>query len=64
MPLVKDSPLVKIIAEQEKGGFVEKVPTCVNGDVQCVPHHAVHRDSSKPPVRIIYDCSCRQSKHH
>ena len=54
----------KIIAEQEKRGYVEKVCTCVDGDVHYIPHHAVHKDSSTTPIRIVYDCSCRQSKHH
>ena len=51
----------KIVAEQEK---CEKVPTCVDGDVHYIPHHAVHKDASATPIRIVYDCSCRQSKHH
>ena len=54
----------KIIAEQEKRGFVEKVPTCVDGDVHYIPHHAVHKDSSTTPIGIVYDCNCHQSKHH
>ena len=31
-----------IIAEQERRGFVEKVPTFISGNVHYIPHHAVH----------------------
>jgi len=55
-----------IIAEQERRGFVEKVPTSIStsGNVHYIPHHAVHKDSSTTPIRIVYDCSCRQSDRH
>ena len=50
-----------IIAEQERRGFVEKVLTFISGNVHYIPHHAVHKDSSTTPIRIVYDSSCRQS---
>ena len=29
-----------------------------------IPHHAVKKQSATTPVRIVYDCSCRQSPCH
>ena len=29
-----------------------------------IPHHAVKKQSATTPVRIVYDCSCRQSPRH
>ena len=26
-----------------------------------IPHHGVRKDSSTTPIRIVYDCSCRES---
>ena len=31
-----------IIAEQERRGFAEKVPTFISGNLHYIPHHAVH----------------------
>ena len=52
-----------IIAEQEMRGFIEKVKdTDLESDcVHNIPHHPVKKDSSTTPIRIAYDCSCRQS---
>ena len=54
-----------IIADQVKRGFIEMVR---EGEVpyNChfIPHHAVKKQSATTPVRIVYDCSCRQSPHH
>ena len=27
-----------------------------------IPHHPVRKESSTTPIRIVYDCSCRQSQ--
>ena len=50
----------KIIQEQLHRGFNEKVtdPQSTTGHVHYIPHHAVLRDSSTTPLRIVYDCSC------
>ena len=41
-----------IKAEQDKRGFVEKVPpTYVSGNVCYIPHHAVHKASSTTPIQ-------------
>ena len=29
-----------------------------------IPHHAVEKDSPTTPIRIVFDCSCRQSSNH
>ena len=30
--------------------------------VHYIPHHPVRKESSTTPIRIVYDCSCRQSQ--
>ncbi|XP_062596767.1 uncharacterized protein LOC134258250 [Saccostrea cucullata] len=53
-----------IIEEQERKGFIEKVPedTKTSSVVHYIPHHYVKKDSSTTPIRIVYDCSCRESR--
>ncbi|XP_052799095.1 uncharacterized protein LOC128230691 [Mya arenaria] len=53
----------EIIREQRDRGFIEEVDTNVKNDhpIHCIPHHGVKKDSVTTPVRIVYDCSCRQS---
>ena len=51
-----------IIKEQEMRGFIEKVNNSNgHGSVHYIPHHPVRKQSSTTPIRIVYDCSCRQS---
>ena len=52
-----------IIAEQEQRQFIERATendTCTAG-IHYIPHHPVYKKSSTTPVRIVYNCSCRQS---
>ncbi|XP_048745808.2 uncharacterized protein LOC125658566 [Ostrea edulis] len=52
-----------IIRDQESRGFVEKVPTeeiSTKKQIHYIPHHPVKKDSITTPIRIVYDCSCRQ----
>ena len=57
----------KIIKDQEQRGFIEKVET--HGEtktenlIHYIPHHPVKKDSATTPVRIVYDCSCRENSH-
>ncbi|XP_063420482.1 uncharacterized protein LOC134705689 [Mytilus trossulus] len=54
----------EIIEEQEKRGFIEKVEEDLvkpNTKLHYIPHHAVKKDSATTPIRIVYDCSCRQT---
>ena len=53
----------EIIREQERRGFIELVPTEKEppSQVHYILHHPVKKDLSTTPVRIVYDCSCRQS---
>lgn len=52
-----------IITDQEARGFIEKVPpNCQSTNAHYLPHHPVKKDSTTTPIRIVYDCSCRQSK--
>ncbi|XP_065895991.1 uncharacterized protein [Dysidea avara] len=65
--LAKDPELLsmygQIIAEQESKGFIEKVDNFNTKQTHYIPHRAVRKDSATTPVRIVYDCSCRQSAH-
>ena len=55
----------QIIADQEARGFIEQIDTsCGHSDTHYIPHHAVEKDSSTTPIRIVFDCSCRQSSSH
>ncbi|XP_052224051.1 uncharacterized protein LOC127839707 [Dreissena polymorpha] len=53
-----------IIAEQERRGFIERVPLGQESaeQVHYIPHHPVKKESSTTSIRIVYDCSCRQSR--
>ena len=53
----------EIISEQIKPGFIEEVSdsSVPNHQVHYIPHHGVKKDSVTTPIRIVYDCSCRQS---
>ena len=53
----------EIINEQVKRRFIEEVSdSCVpNHQVHNIPHHGVKKDLVITPIRIVYDCSCRQS---
>ena len=53
-----------IIQEQEAKGFIERVNhDCVRTAVHYIPHHPVRKESSTTPIRIVFDCSCRQSSN-
>ena len=53
----------EILKEQEHRGFIEQVEHS-SKTTRChyIPHHAVKKDSQTTPIRIVYDCSCHQSK--
>ena len=53
------------ITDQLSRGFIEKVKEAdVLQNCHFIPHHAVKKDSSTTPVRIVYDCSCHLSPNH
>ncbi|XP_053403265.1 uncharacterized protein LOC123558686 [Mercenaria mercenaria] len=54
----------EIIAEQERLGFIEKVPDDVTSPkmLHYIPHLPIKKDSATTPIRIVYDCSCRSSQ--
>ena len=54
----------QIIADQEHKGFIEKVDNFNTKQTHYIPHRAIRKDSDTTPVRIVYDCSCKQSSHH
>lgn len=53
-----------IITEQEQRNFIEQIPNHNTNSVHYIPHHPVRKNSPTTPVRIVYDCSCRQSSKH
>ena len=55
-----------IIIEQEKRVFIERVthPETTVGTCHYLPHHAVFKESATTPIRVVYECSCRQSQEH
>ncbi len=66
--LAKSPPLLEtygnIIDDQENRGFIERIePQETEDAVHYIPHHPVIKNSATTPVRIVYDCSCRQSSN-
>ena len=53
----------EVIAEQERRGFIERVDSELPNDkkVHFIPHFPVKKDSTTTPIRIVYDCSCRET---
>ncbi|XP_033729885.1 uncharacterized protein LOC117319145 [Pecten maximus] len=53
-----------IIKDQEKRGFIERVQEGEdkNERAHYIPHHPVKKDSPTTPIRIVFDCSCKE-KH-
>ena len=53
-----------IIQEQPSRGFIERVnnPDTTNGVCHYIPHHAVLKNSTTTPLRIVYDCSFKQGE--
>ena len=49
--------------DQEKCGFIEKVDVTKETDnrVYYNPHHGVRKESLTTPIKIVYNCSCRDS---
>ena len=55
----------EIISDQVKRGFIERVTESeIPHNCHFIPHHPVKKDSTTTPIRIVYDCSCRQSPSH
>ncbi|XP_028410384.1 uncharacterized protein LOC114533007 [Dendronephthya gigantea] len=52
-----------VIVNQCNQGFIEKVenPSMNTGTCHYLPHHAVFKESSTTPLRVVYDCSCSTS---
>lgn len=55
----------QIITKQEARGFIERVePQSDHSRAHYIPHHAVEKNSPTTPIRIVFDCSCRQSPNY
>ena len=47
-----------IIKEQLKLNFIEEVENpMISPNTHYLPHHAVKKESSTTPIRIVYNCS-------
>jgi len=53
-----------ILADQERKGFIERVKDFQTQQAHYIPHRPVKKDSNTTPIRIVYDCSCKQSSEH
>jgi hypothetical protein len=52
-----------IIQEQENRKYIERVDESSTANrVHYIPHHGVKKNSTTTPIRIVYDCSCRESE--
>ena len=53
----------KILTKQEHCGFIERVHSPTD-PMKChyIPQHAIRKYSQTTLIRIVYDCSCHQSK--
>ncbi|XP_074658424.1 uncharacterized protein LOC141911298 [Tubulanus polymorphus] len=51
----------RIIEDQLSRDFIERVHDDDETRGHYLPHHSVKKDSKTTPIRIVYDCSCRQS---
>ena len=52
-----------IIMEQLQRGFIELVSNDNTSVGHYIPHHPVYKDSITTPIRIVYDCSCKQANN-
>ena len=51
-----------IIKDKEQRGFIERIESSSHThNVHYIPHHPVRKDSATTPIRIVYNCSCKQS---
>jgi len=54
----------QLISDQEERNFIEQAPNKNANGVHYIPHHPVRKNSPTTPIRIVYNCSCRQSPKH
>lgn len=56
----------RILTEQENRGFIERVDVAKkdHSATHYIPHHPVEKDSPTTPIRIVFDCSCRQGSNY
>ena len=54
----------EIIEEHEKRGFIERVDNVTSLDrAHYLPHHAVKKESTTTPIRVVFNCSYRSSSN-
>ena len=55
----------QILTEQETRRFIERVDVSRDhSGTHYIPHHPVEKDSITTPIRIVFDCSCRQGSNY
>ena len=55
----------QILTEQETRGFIERVDVSRDhSSTHYIPHHPVEKNSTTTPIRIVFDCSCRQGSNY
>jgi len=55
----------QILTEQETRGFIERVDVSWDhSSTHYIPHHPVEKNSTTTPIRIVFDCSCRQGSNY
>ena len=54
----------QIIADQECKGFTAKVKDFKKHQAHYTPHRPVRKVLETTPIRIVYDCSCKQLSQH
>ncbi|XP_070546929.1 uncharacterized protein [Ptychodera flava] len=50
-----------ILIDQQSRDFIEEVDDDDKANGHYLPHRSVKKDSTTTPIRVVYDCSCRQS---
>ena len=53
-----------LIFDQEQRNFIKRAPNPNTNGIHYIPHHPVRKNSPTTPIRIVYNCSCRQSPKH
>jgi len=54
----------KILADQEENISLKRVHNFKTYQSHYIPHRPVKKDSDTTPIRIVYDCSCKQSPQY
>ena len=56
--------MAKLLQTKSARALLRKVDNFNTKQTHYIPHQAIRKDSDTTPVRIVYDCSCKQSSHY